>query len=76
MSTDYGIYCHDCLERLESVASSSIAYGFKVWAADQHIEYLARFMEAHLGHHLIIENDDKIDDIIEDLGLTPPTDRR
>lgn len=64
MSTDFGFYCHDCMERLEGVASSSIAYGFKVRAPMVDVD---AFLSKHVGHHIIIQNDDVIDDIIEEL---------
>ena len=67
MSTSFGFYCHECGERLEGVASSSIAYGFKVWAGDIRLDALQAFLEAHVGHYLILEDDQKIDDIVDDL---------
>ncbi len=53
MSTDYDIKCRDCGCRIEGVASSSIAYGDKLWTGPTHLNLLRDFLFAHQGHVLV-----------------------
>jgi hypothetical protein len=56
VSTDYLITCFDCKEQGPIFASSSIAYGFKVWDIDEVREWLGHRKDigTHEGHDLRI----------------------
>ncbi|GAB7525375.1 hypothetical protein [Paraburkholderia sp. 2C] len=63
MSTDYDLYCVSCKARVETVASGSIAYGNKLWRDEQKLSQLQTFLFAHVGHHLIFQDCQIIDDL-------------
>lgn len=49
MSTDFSIVCVTCKQRGPIFASSSIAYGYKVWEIGEIREWLGH--RANCGHH-------------------------
>lgn len=59
MSTDYLIVCFDCKKEGPIFASSSIAYGFKVWGDDDVKKWLGHRegVGTHEGHDLRIVNE-------------------
>lgn len=56
MSDDYDIACTACRTKVSMVASSSIAYGDKLWRDPAALDRLATFLFAHQGHPLVFEN--------------------
>lgn len=62
MSTDFDLKCKTCGQAVETVASSSIAYGDKLWTADTNLEALRAFLFSHRGHELVFDDCQKLDD--------------
>lgn len=67
MSTDYGIRCTQCGATLEMVASASIAYGDKLWSSPEKLAMLSAFLFGHLGHPLVFDDHQMLDDLDDDV---------
>jgi hypothetical protein len=62
MSTDFDLRCTTCGKTLATVASSSIAYGDKLWQSPESLEALRAFLFEHRGHALVFDDMQLLDD--------------
>mgnify|MGYP001560393378 CR=1 FL=1 len=62
MSTDYHLVCVPCQKWIETVASSSIAYGEKLWRDTQALDKLRDFLFEHIGHELVFNHGDRLEE--------------
>ncbi|MFK4444684.1 hypothetical protein ABH944_004812 [Caballeronia udeis] len=61
MSTDYDLYCTVCKKSVKCIASSSIAYGDKMWRGPGLLDEIEKFLFEHRAHSLLFEDSDAFD---------------